>query len=149
MSTKKSLLLLSFVFLLVLAFAAMVHADLTSMLAVDSLFAQISAGDLQQTQDLFAEDAVFTNKLTGRSCEGFAEIAVDLTPWQHPGRAYEIISMTEDGDTVKFVVEVSDHNVVWASQRMTAELNDNLIQNLELDGIRLLSFPYKKVGDSS
>jgi hypothetical protein len=32
---------------------------------------------------------------------------------------------------------------------MTAELNDNLIQNLELDGIRLLSFPYKKVGDSS
>lgn len=144
MSTKKMLYLLSLVVLLVLALTVVVHADLISMLAVDSLFAQISTGNLQQTGDLFAQDAVFNNKLTGRSCEGFAEIVADLTPWQRPGRNYDIVSVTEEGDTVKFVVEVSDHGIVWATQRMTAELSDGLIQNLELDGIRLLSFPYKK-----
>ena len=143
MSEKKSLLLLSLVISLTLALALGVHAGLTSAPAVDSLFAQISAGDLEKTQALFAEDAVYTNKLTGRSCDGFAEIEEDLASWQHPGRRYDIVAVTEVGDGVQVMVEVSDHGIVWAMERMTAELSDGLIQSLELDGIRLLNFPYK------
>jgi hypothetical protein len=149
MSEKKSLLMLLLLISLVLALAAGVHAGLTSAPAVDSLFAQINAGNLEQAQALFAEDAVYTNNLTGRSCDGFAEIEEDLASWQHPGRRYDIVAVTEAGDSLQIMVEVSDRGIVWARERMTADLSDGLIQSLELDDVRLLSFPYKASNASS
>ena len=141
MSAKKITLFLSIVVLLVLVLATVAHAELSPTLAVTSLFADITAGNVDEAVALFAEDAVITNGITGESHTGIAEIEETLNTWYHPGRRFEVVAADEEGDTARLHVECSDHNVVWLSQFMTAEMGDEQIQSLRLDSIHLLYWP--------
>ena len=141
MSAKKTTLFLSIVVLLVLVMASVAHAELSPTLAVTSLFADITAGNVDEAVALFAEDAVITNGITGESHTGIAEIEETINTWYHPGRRFEVVAADEEGNTIRLHVECSDHGVVWPSQLMTADMRDEQIQSLRLDSMRLLYWP--------
>jgi ketosteroid isomerase-like protein len=150
MSVKRIVLPLSAVLLLVLiSLSAIQAAEFASPSVVDALFLELSAGDIADAAALFAEDAVLTNQLTGRSYEGIAEIEQLLAGWHHRGRIYDVVSTSTDGDTVLITVDVSDQGFIWARKQLAAEVDGGKIRSLDLVDIRLALFPMRWRDDGS
>lgn len=141
MSKKRVSAVVIVMALLFLIFAGIVQAGVAPVTAIDTLVAEVNSDSLDEAMDMFAEDAVFTNQLIGRSYVGKEEIETVLGAWQRPGRAFEIVALSMDGDTVEVTLDVSDHGVVWGQQRMRAQVTDGLIGDLALTQIRLSFVP--------
>jgi ketosteroid isomerase-like protein len=141
MSKKRVSAVVIVMALLFLIFASIVQAGVAPVTAIDTLVAEVNSDSLDEAMAMFAEDAVFTNQLIGRSYVGKEEIETVLGAWQRPGRAFEIVALSMDGDTVEVTLDVSDHGVVWGQQRMRAQVTDGLIGDLALTQIRLSFVP--------
>lgn len=141
MSKKRVSAVVIVMALLFLIFAGIVQAGVAPVTAIDTLVAEVNSDSLDEAMAMFAEDAVFTNQLIGRSYVGKEEIETVLGAWQRPGRAFEIVALSMDGDTVEVTLDVSDHGVVWGQQRMRAQVTDGLIGDLALTQIRLSFVP--------
>jgi hypothetical protein len=124
-----------------LILTSIVQAGVAPVTAIDTLVAEVNSDSLEEAMDMFAEDAVFTNELIGRSYVGKEEIEATLDEWQRPGRAFEIVALSMDGDTVEVTLDISDRGIVWGQQRMRAQVTDGLIGDLALTQIRLSFVP--------
>lgn len=144
MSVKRIVPLLLAVLLLVpVLLTAIQAAAFAPQSAVDTLFLELSAGNLGDAAALFAEDAVLTNQQTGRSYQGIEEIEEVLALWHNPSRIYDVVSTSTDNDSVIIIADVSDEGFIWARMQLAAEVNDGLIQHLDLTAMRLTMFPMR------
>ena len=141
MRAKTRVPFLSVVVLSVLMLVSVVYAGLMPEMAVNAVFDDISAADVDEAVAMFAPEAIVSNNLINRSYEGPDEIGELLQTWAHDERRYEIVSRDVTGDSVSMTVEVSDRGMAWARIRMTAEVTDGLIQNLEVQDVRLMYWP--------
>ena len=106
-------------------------------LAAASLFAEVNSGDLDAALELFAEDAVATDRVRGRTYEGAGEIQKMLAGMHRDGRRLDMVKLEEAGSQLRVTAEISDDGLVWGTEWMTIELNNGKIQSYELTAIRL------------
>ncbi len=134
---KKMSLFLLLIGLLVLPVAA-ASAD-TQPLALAIGYEQaLTLGDLSAMTALFAEDAVFINRIGGEAITGQDAIRDALAPWARPDRTHEIVSLNMNGDEMTIVVEIADHGIAWGRQTLRAVVEDGLIRLLEPIAFRFL-----------
>jgi hypothetical protein len=142
------LLIMALLAALLLAFSA--NAALTTAETLDEFFDRVSDGEVTEACEMFAEDAVLMNDLNDQSYAGMAQIEAVLEKWQRPGRRYDIVAISaEDSESVRFVVDVSDDGIVLTELRMSANVQNGLIDNMVVDGIRIIHFPYPARNPSS
>jgi limonene-1,2-epoxide hydrolase len=97
------------------------QASVEPIVTVDSFFAALNTGDHKAAVAAFTPDA--TARLArGETYGGQAEIADLVQLMEHPGRHYEIVQVRMVGDTVSFMVEVSDQGVRWGEATIVAEV---------------------------
>ncbi len=141
MKAKSTVFLTVGIVLTALLLVTVVSARMMPTLAHTEFFEEISAAEVESASALFAEDAVINNNLTGDSYAGQAAIAPLLESWVNDSRSYEVVTESSDGDTTSMIVEVSDQGFVWAQMHMTAQIDDGLIQNLDIQDIHLTYWP--------
>lgn len=143
MKAKSTVFLTVGIVLTALLLVTVVSARMMPRLAHAEFFDEMSATEVESASALFAEDAVINNNLTGDSYAGQAAISPLLESWVNDSRSYEVVAESSDGDTTFMIVEVSDQGFVWAQMRMTAQIDDGLIQSLDIQDIRLTYWPMK------
>lgn len=113
------------------------HATLEPVYTVDNLFEAVNGGDLNTASTFFATDAVARITMTHQSYENEAEIRRFLEDLHGVGRAYEIVQLNMEGDTVNITVNIADQGHVWAQQKMTAVVHEGRIHDLAVTETRL------------
>lgn len=105
--------------------------------AVESLFARLNSGDLDQALAAFSEDAVARNLVQGRTFAGTREIRQMLAEMVRPNRRLEIVSLQAVGDQTIVTAEVSDRGLAWGTEVIAVGLQDGKVRSFDLIEFRL------------
>lgn len=113
------------------------RASIEPIMAFDDVFAELSVGDVDSALEWFAEDAIAENKVRAETYRGAAEIRKLLEGMQYPGRKFEIVEVSMNGDTVTARVEVSDRGHTWGTETIEAVVLGGKVQTFRITAFRL------------
>jgi hypothetical protein len=89
-------------------------------------------GDVDTATAAFAEDAIIENWVRNETYVGTDEIRQMLQGMQHDGRQFDIVGVDMAGDAITLKVEVSDRGIVWATETILVEGNNDKLQSFKV-----------------
>lgn len=107
-------------------------ADHQPVVVADSVLTALNAGDVDTATAAFAEDAIIENWIRNETYVGADEIRQMLQGMQREGRQFDIVDVDMAGDTVTLKVEVSDRGIVWATETILVEGNNDKLQSFKV-----------------
>ena len=113
------------------------RASIEPIMAFDDVFTELNAGDVDSALEWFAEDATAENKVRAETYRGADEIRKLLEGMQYPGRKFEIVEVSMNGDTVTARVEVSDRGHTWGTETIEAVVLGGKVQSFWITAFRL------------
>jgi hypothetical protein len=99
------------------------QASVEPIVAANSLFTALNAGDHEAAVASFTPDAVAT-LARGETYRGLDEISHMVDLMEHPGTTYEIVYAHTTGDTVTVVADVSYHGIRWGEDTIVLEVQE-------------------------
>ncbi len=112
------------------------EAGVEPIIAADSFFTALNAGDEQAAAAAFSPDAI-ASLARGETYSGQADIAGLVQLMNHPGRHYEIVEASLADGTLSLRVEVSDHGIRWGEATIVAEAQGGKLHSYRETAFRL------------
>ena len=112
------------------------QAGVEPIVAADSFFTALNAGDDQAAAAAFTPDAI-ASLARGETYSGQADIAGLVQLMNHPGRHYEIVEASMADGALSLRVEVSDHGIRWGEATIVAEAQGSKLHTYRETAFRL------------
>ena len=112
------------------------HAAVEPIVAADSFFSALNAGDDQAAVAAFSSDAV-ASLSRGETYSGQADLASLVQVMNHPGRRYQIVASQAQGEALTLSVEVSDHGIRWGEATIVVEAQAGKLHTFRETAFRL------------
>jgi hypothetical protein len=106
------------------------QASMEPIVAANSFFTALNAGDHEAAVASFTPDAVAT-LARGETYDGQADIVDLVQLMEHPGRHYEVVQARMADDTLTLNVEVSDQGIRWGETTIVAEVQGGKLHTFQ------------------